>query len=173
MPFLATQMIVHFDLSPFGLVPDFALVVSVLCWVATDLGLRSPTPGLKALCALIPSVLLSLYLFSWVTGSLGSLFGIAHFGGWSRVFSAQECLALYILLAVSSATSMKVMRTRGTYFKIAGAIQLALSLAFVAREFNIIWRWYSWANEVTSADGGEPLRFALVALWPAAAEFCR
>ena len=31
----------------------------------------------------------------------------------------------------------------------------------------------TWSNEVTSADGGEPLLFAFVALWPAAVEFSR
>jgi hypothetical protein len=173
MPFLATQMLFHFDKNPLGLVPVFALVVSVLCWVAVERGLLSASPDRKALSALAPSFLLSLYLFSWVTGAIGSLFGIAHIGGWSRTFSAKECVALYILLAVASTTSVRVMRTSGKYFKIAGAIQLALSLSFLAREFNIVWQWYSWANQITAADGGEPLRFPLAAQWPAAAEFLR
>ena len=170
MIFLATQMLSHFDLSLLGWPPGFALVVAVLCWVAAEWGLRSPRPGRKALSALAPAVLLSLYLLSWLTGSMGGLLGWAHIGGWSRIFSAKECLALYILLAVALTTSVKVIRTRGKYFWMAGAIQLALSLAFLAREFHIVWHWYSWANDFTAAEGGELLRFALAAQWPALAE---
>jgi hypothetical protein len=173
MPLLATDMLVHFDLKPFGSPTVFAFLFAALCWVSVESGLPSPNPKRRTMSALLPSALLALYLISWATGSLAGVLPRAHVGGWSRIFSAKECLALYILLAVAAAASARVLRTRGTFFRVAGSVQLALSIAFMVREFSIIWQWHSFANQVTSADGGWRVLSASMAQWPATAEFLR
>lgn len=139
---LATNALNHFELRLFGSVTLYAVVYATLCWVSLEIGLRSPEPTRRNASAFVPSAILAPYLVSWATGSLPWALPSAHAGGWSRRFSAKECLALYILLAVASIASVRVFRNRSAFFRVAGSVQLALSVAFIAREFSIIWQWY-------------------------------
>jgi len=134
MPILATDALVHFNLNPFGVVSFLAAVLSTICWIIVDLGLEHSTIRHRFLPALAPVALLSLYAYSLASGSADRILGISHIGGWSRRFSTEECLAAYILLAVSFVLSLRVLRTPGNYFKTIGLIELALTLAFGARE---------------------------------------
>ncbi len=134
MPILATDALVHFNTNLSGEILLFAVICSGVCWILQEIALKPSGKHYQLLVPLAPSTLLSLYLYSLHTGSFSHMLGISHVGGWTRYFSAEECLAAYILLAVSSILSLRVLRTPGHYFKTIGLIELTLTLAFGARE---------------------------------------
>lgn len=148
MAFFATHMLFHFRINPVGWVSAFALIIAGMSWVAADKGLGSRNSVQKRVFALTPFLLLSFYLFSEIAGSLGCLFGVAHLGGWSRVFSAEECVAIYILLAVALMLAFRVLRIRGLYFRVTGSIQFVLALILITREVYTIKQWWAWASQI-------------------------